>query len=47
MFLVLFVILSQVYILHFFLPMFLGCLLLTNKFVFNLRCRVRMVFDAT
>jgi hypothetical protein len=47
MFLVLFVILPQVYILHFFLPMFLSCLLLTNKFVFNLRCRVRMVFDAT
>jgi hypothetical protein len=47
MFMVLFVILPQVYILSFFLPVFLGCLRLTNKFDFHFWCRVRMVFDAT
>ena len=47
MFLVLFVIVPQVYILPFFLPMFLSCLRLTNTFVFHFLCMVRMVFDAT
>ena len=47
MFLVLFVILPQVYILSFFLPVFLSCLRLTSTFVFNFLCRVRMVFDPT
>jgi len=39
MFLVLFGIL--VYISPFFLPMFLSCLSLTNKFVFHIWCRVK------
>ena len=47
MFLVLFVILPQVYILPFFLLMLLSRLRLTNQFVFHFWCRVRMVFDAT
>ena len=47
MFMVLFVIPPQVCILPSFLLMFLSCLHLTNAFVFNFWCRVRMVGDAT